>query len=70
MERKETINLIREAISIATDVYTFTDEEYDAMHDLLNELENEPATKRSSDDWRGCQGTCDFEEAPNVTGWI
>ena len=21
-------------------------------------------------DWSGCQGTCDFEKVPNLTGWI
>lgn len=71
MERAKIISLIREAISLATDVYTFTDEEHDAMNNLLNEIENEPATKRSSDDWRGCQGYCDFNEPGfNTTGWV
>ena len=71
MERTEIIKLIRESISLAHDasVIPYTDEEFDAMHDLLDEIENS-VPKRSSDDWRGCQGTCDFEEIPNVTGWI
>lgn len=24
----------------------------------------------SANDWSGCQGTCDFEEVPNMSGWI
>lgn len=72
MERIEVINMIREAISLAGDGadVPYTDEEYDAMYDLLDEIENESSAKRSSDDWRGCQGTCDFEEIPNITGWV
>ena len=70
MNRIEVINMIREAISLAGDGgdILYTEEEYDAMYDLLDEIEN--SVPRSSDDWRGCQGTCDFEETPNVTGWI
>ena len=75
MNRIEVINMIREAISLAGDGadVPYTDEEYDAMYNLLDELENKTpkrSPKRSSDDWRGCQGTCDFEEIPNTTGWI
>lgn len=71
MGRIEMINMIREAISLAGDGgdVLYTEEEYDAMHDLLDEIENS-VPKRSSDDWRGCQGTCDFDPIPNTTGWI
>ena len=70
MDRIEVIKLIREAIDFADShkSFSYTEEQFDAMHDLLNEIEN--SAPRSSDDWRGCQGTCDFEEVPNVTGWI
>ena len=67
MERTKIISLIKTAVDCAAG--GFSKEELDNMKKFLNELENEP-TKRSSDDWRGCQGTCDFEEIPNVTGWI
>lgn len=72
MERTEIIKLIREAIDFADSYKSFpyTEEQFDAMHDLLDEIENKP-TKRSSDDWRGCQGTCDFDDPGfNTTGWI
>ena len=66
----ETIDiLINIRRAIATSSVPFTDEEYDTMYDLLDELEN-TTPKRDSDDWRGCQGTCDFEESFNTTGWI
>ena len=69
MERAKTIALIKIAIDFSAD--KFSKEELDSMKKFLNELENEPATKRSSDDWRGCQGTCDFDDPGfNVTGWI
>lgn len=72
MNKTKTINLIREAISLAGDGadVPYTDEEYDAMYNLLDELEKDFAPKRSSDNWKGCQGTCDFEESFNTTGWI
>ena len=72
MNKTKTINLIREAISLAGDGadVPYTDEEYDAMYNLLDELEKGFTPKRSSDDWKGCQGTCDFEESFNTTGWI
>ena len=69
MERAKTITLIKIAIDFSAD--KFSKEELDSMKKFLNELENEPATKRSSDDWRGCQGTCDFDDPGfNTTGWI
>ena len=67
MERTKIISLLKTAVNCASG--GFSKEELDNMKKFLNELENE-STKRSSDDWRGCQGTCDFEEIPNVTGWI
>ena len=81
MTRNEIINLIREAISLAGDGgdVPFTDAEYDAMYDLLESMENmgsmeniedKPNNVVSSDDWRGCQGTCDFDPRPNLTGWV
>ena len=30
----------------------------------------EDPERKSNDDWKGCQGTCDFEESFNTTGWI
>lgn len=27
-------------------------------------------SKRNLDNWKGCQGTCDFDPIPNTTGWI
>lgn len=74
--RAEALNLISQAISLAGDggCTPFTEEEYDAMYDLLDEIKKESKTKRSSkksaDDWKGCQGYCDFEPQPNLTGWI
>ena len=68
MERTKIISLIKTAVDCAAG--GFSKEELDNMKKFLNELENEPTTKRSSDDWRGCQGTCDFEESFNTTGWI
>ena len=74
--RAEAISLISQAISLAGDggCTPFTKEEYDAMYDLLEEIKKESKTKRSSkrsaDDWKECQGTCDFEPQPNLTGWI
>lgn len=75
--RTEALSLIGQAISLASDggPDPFTKEEYDAMYDLLDEIEKEikpkkSAPKKSTDDWKGCQGTCDFEPQPNLTGWI
>ena len=74
--RAEALNLISQAISLAGDggCTPFTDEEYKAMYDLLDEIKKESKQKRSSkksaDDWKGCQGYCDFEPQPNITGWI
>ena len=74
--RAEALNLISQAISLAGDggCAPFTEEEYDAMYDLLDEIKKESKTKRSPkrsvDDWKGCQGNCDFEPQPNLTGWI
>jgi hypothetical protein len=41
METRDTINLIREAISLAGDGSNvpYTDEEYDAMYNLLDYIE-------------------------------
>lgn len=69
MERIEVIKLIKTAVNCAAG--GFSKKELDDMKKFLNELENESAVKRSSDDWRGCQGTCDFDDPGfNVTGWI
>lgn len=74
--RAEALNLISQAISLAGDggCAPFTDEEYKAMYDLLEEIKKESkpkrSSKRSTDDWKGCQGYCDFEPQPNLTGWI
>ena len=75
--RAEALNLISQAISLAGDggCTPFTDEEYKAMYDLLEEIKKESkpkksSPKRSADDWKGCQGYCDFEPQPNITGWI
>ena len=70
--RAEALSLISQAINLAGDGGSdpFTKEEYDAMYDLLDEIGKEVNPKRSHDDWRGCQGTCDFEPQPNITGWI
>lgn len=74
--RAEAISLISQAISLAGDggCAPFT-EEYNAMYDLLEEIKKESkpkksSQKRSADDWKGCQGYCDFEPQPNLTGWI
>jgi hypothetical protein len=68
MERAKIISLIKTAVDCAAG--GFSKEELDSMKKFLNELENEP-TKRSSDDWRGCQGYCDFDGPGfNTTGWI
>lgn len=43
------------------------------VYHLLKELKaslKKGKRKSSADDWRGCQGTCDFEPQPNLTGWI
>lgn len=69
MERAKIISLIKTAIDCASG--GFSKEELDNMKMFLNEIENEPETKRSSDDWRGCQGYCDFDGPGfNTTGWI
>ena len=74
--RAEALNLISQAISLAGDggCAPFTEEEYDAMYDLLEEIKKESkpkrSSKRSADDWKRCQGYCDFETQPNLTGWI
>ena len=72
--RAEAISLISQAIEIAGDggCTPFTEEEYNAMYDLLEEIkkESKPSQERSADDWKGCQGYCDFEPQPNLTGWI
>ena len=26
--------------------------------------------RKTNDDWKGCQGHCDFDPIPNTTGWI
>lgn len=76
MTRNEIIDLIRKAISLARDggysYIPFTKDEYDAMYDLLESIEDRPKNNVivRSDDWRGCQGTCDFDPQPNLTGWI
>ena len=51
--RAEAISLISQAINLAGDGGSspFTKEEYDAMYDLLDELEKEVKPKRSHDDW-------------------
>lgn len=69
MEKAKVISLIKMAVDCAAG--GFSKEELDNMKKFLNELENEHVTKRSSDDWRGCQGTCDFDDPGfNITGWI
>ena len=72
MNKTKTINLIRKVISLAGDGadVPYTNEEYNAMYNLLDELEKDFTPKRSSDSWKGCQGTCDFDPIPNTTGWI
>ena len=30
----------------------------------------EDPERKSNDSWKGCQGSCDFEESFNTTGWI
>lgn len=30
----------------------------------------DPERVEEPNDWRGCQGYCDFEELFNTTGWI
>lgn len=75
MKKFEVINLIKLAINLAKEKEhsPFTSEEYKAMYKLLDEIEKGPkkrSRKSSSDDWKGCQGTCDFEPQPNLTGWI
>ena len=30
----------------------------------------DPERVESNDDWKGCQGYCDFNESFNTTGWI
>ena len=30
----------------------------------------EDPERKFNDDWKGCQGTCDFKESFNTTGWI
>ena len=58
--RAEALNLISQAISLAGDggCTPFTEEEYDAMYDLLEEIKKESkpkrSSKRSTDDWKGC----------------
>lgn len=74
--RAEAIDLISHAINLAGDGGSspFTKEEYDTMYNLLDEIKKESkpkrSSKRSADDWSGCQGNCDFEPQPNLTGWI
>ena len=71
MDRALTFNAIREVLSSMENgcLSIYTDNEYKQMYDLLDELEKS-TPKRGSDDWRGCQGTCDFDPIPNTTGWI
>lgn len=70
--RAEAISLISQAIEIAGDggCTPFTEEEYNAMYELLEEIKKKvnpkkSSQKRSTDDWKGCQGYCDFEPQPN-----
>lgn len=72
MDKTKIINLIRDAINFTDDHKNggYTEEQFDVMHNLLDEIEKDFAPKRSSDDWKGCQGTCDFDPIPNITGWI
>ena len=79
MDRNKTIELLKKAVSLTRKLENnpFTINDYCAMNDLLCELkkeeykqENKPEQRRNYDDWKGCQGTCDFEEIPNMTGWI
>lgn len=60
--RAEAISLISQAIELAGDggCTPFTEEEYNAMYELLEEIKKESKPKRSADDWKGCQGYCDF----------
>ena len=30
----------------------------------------DPEYPKPVNDWSGCQGTCDFDPIPNITGWI
>ena len=71
MDRASTFNAIREVLSAMENGYllVYTDNEYKEMWNLLDELENS-TSKRNLDDWKGCQGYCDFEESFNTTGWI
>ena len=65
LDGSEVIKLLKKAVSIAEKTYnpSFTAECCQSINEYLNNIKN-------NTDWRGCQGTCDFEESFNTTGWI
>ena len=66
LDGSEAIRLFKDAIAVvANNIYPFTTEICQSMNEYIEDV-----VKKSDTDWSGCQGTCDFEEIPNLTGWI
>ena len=65
LDGSEVIKLLKEAVSIASNMCpaSFTTETCQSLNDYIDNI-------KLNNDWRGCQGTCDFDPIPNTTGWI
>lgn len=65
LDGSEVIKFLKEAVSIASNICStsFTIEVCQQINEYIDNI-------KLNADWRGCQGTCDFEEQPNSNGWI
>ena len=71
MDTSRIISNLRLAIELAGDggCDPFLEEDRKEMYEFLDKIEKQQIVK-THDDWKGCQGTCDFDPIPNTTGWI
>lgn len=65
LDDSEIIKFLKEAVSIASNTRptSFTTEVCQQINKCIDNI-------KLNADWSGCQGTCDFEESFNTTGWI
>ena len=65
LDGSEVIKFLKEAVSIASNIRptSFTTEVCQQINEYIDSI-------KLNADWRGCQGTCDFDPIPNTTGWI
>ena len=65
LDGSEIIKFLKEAVSIASNrrPTSFTTEVCQQINEYIDNI-------KLNADWTGCQGTCDFEESFNTTGWI